>query len=299
MSGLSKLQLMAGEEDDVRKYARGALRAASVGDRLPVPLSDIAAAVDLQKHSLFDLGEPEDLPPAVRSIYKKLKGTVLGLLDVEERRYFVDTSLSVERQRFTEAHEIGHDALPWHKRAYYGDDLHTLAPDTREGLEIEANLFSAEILFAGKRFNREADDWAPSLDVPLALNSNFQVSAAAAIRRYVAGSKREIALIGTGLFGGSRGRLPIFDGITDQSVAFEARYGRVREMLPATLTVGTFPSIAAIHADHRGKVEPCDVTLATRRGAVKFTAEGFVNGRNGFVLLTRRRLLDGQRLTLV
>lgn len=296
---MTKLQLATGDEDDVRKYARGALRAASAGDRLPVSLSDIAAAVNLQKHSLFDLGGPDDLPPAIRSIYKRLKGTVLGLLDVEERRYFVDTSLSVERQRFTEAHEIGHDALPWHKRAYYGDDLHTLAPDTRESLEIEANLFSAEILFAGKRFNREADDWAPSLDVPLALNSSFQVSAAAAIRRYVAGSKREVALIGTGLFGGARGSLSIFNAITDQSVAFEARYGRVREMLPTKLTIGIFPSIASIHADHRGTIEPCDVTLVTRRGPVKFAAEGFVNGRNGFVLLTRRRRLHGQRLTLV
>lgn len=296
---MAKLQLASSEEGDVRKYARGALRAASVGDRLPVPLGDIAAAVNLQKHSLFDLGGPDDLPPAIQLIYKKLKGTVLGLLDVEERRYFVDTSLSIERQRFTEAHEIGHDALPWHKRAYFGDDLHTLAPDTRESLEIEANLFSAEVLFAGRRFNREADDWAPSLSVPLALNSNFQVSAAAAIRRYVAGSRREIALIGTGLFGGSRGTLPIFSALTDQSATFEARYGTVREMLPAKLTVAIFPSIAAIHSDHRGSIEPCDVTLNTRRGPVKFTAEGFVNGRNGFVLLTRRRRLDGQRLTLV
>lgn len=296
---MTKLQLVSGEEDDVRKYARGALRAASVGDRLPVPLADIAAAVDLQKGSLFDLGEPEHLPPAIQSIFKKLKGKVFGLLDIQERRYFVDTSLSVERQRFTEAHEIGHDALPWHKSAYYGDDLHTLASDTREVLEAEANLFSAEILFAGKRFNREADDWAPSLDVPLALNANFQVSAAAAIRRYVAGTKREVALIGTGLFGGARGNLPIFDAVTDQSAAFEARYGRVREMLPARLTAGIFPHIAAIHVDHRGKIEPCDVMLVTRRGPVKFSAEGFVNGRNGFILLTRRRRLDGQRLTLV
>jgi Zn-dependent peptidase ImmA (M78 family) len=295
---VSSLQL-TGADDDVRKYARGALRAAAVGDRLPVPLSDIAAAVDLHKHSLFDLGEEKDLPPDIRSIFKKLKGKVLGLLDVAERQYFVDTSLPIERQRFTEAHEIGHDALPWHKQAYFGDDLHTLAHDTRQLLEIEANLFSAEILFAGKRFNREADDWAPSLDVPLALNTKFQVSAAAAIRRYVAGSKREVALIGTGLYGGTRGVLPIFDGITNESARFRERYGPVRKLLPARLTASVYQSLAFITADRRGAVESCDVTLATLRGPVKFLAEGFVNGRNGFILLSHRRRLDGQRLTLI
>jgi Zn-dependent peptidase ImmA (M78 family) len=295
---MASMQLPS-DEDDVRRYARGALQVAAVGDRLPVPLADIASAVNLHKESLFVLGAEDDLPAGIRAIMRKLKGKVLGLLDIQERRYYVDGSLSTERQRFTEAHEIGHEALPWHRQAYFGDDQHTLADDTRQSLEVEANLFSAEVLFAGPRFNREADEWAPSIDVPLALNAMYQVSAAASIRRYVAGSEREIAVIGTGMFGGERGVLPIFDGLTNESVRFREKYGQIRGMLPPMLTAAIDPSIAAINVDRRGKISPCDISLPTNRGLVRFTAEGFVNGRNGLIVVSRRTRLDGQRLTLI
>lgn len=291
--------LLAVTERDVRQYARGALRAAAVGDRLPVPLSEIAAAAELHKEALFALGELEDMPPGVRAIIRKLRGKLLGLLDVRERRYYVDTSLSVDRQRFTEAHEIGHHALPWHRLAYFGDDLHTLASDTRDSLELEANLFSAEVLFGGDRFSKAADEWAPSLDVPLALNGQYQVSAAAAIRRYVADSGRPIAVIGTGMYARAGGALPIFDGITDQSAPFREKYGEIRHMLPSSLTRTLYSNIASIRPDRRGKIEPCEMVLMTDRGHVRFLAEGFVNGHNGFIVLARQSRTAGQRLTLI
>lgn len=291
--------LLALNERDVRQYARGALRAAAVGDRLPVPLSEIAAAAELHKEALFDLGEHEDLPASIKAIIRKLRGNLLGLLDVRERRYYVDTSLSVDRQRFTEGHEIGHHALPWHRLAYFGDDLHTLAPDTRDLLELEANLFSAEVLFAGNRFITEADAWAPSLDVPLALNGKYQVSAAAAIRRYIADSGRPVAVIGTGMYARAGGALPIFDGITTESARFREKYGMIRGMLPGSLTHALYPNIASIRSDARGKIDPCEMVLTTNRGQVRFSAEGFVNGRNGFIVLARQSRAAGQRLTLI
>lgn len=291
--------LLALSESDVRQYARGALRAAAAGDRLPIPLAEISAAAKLHKEALFDLGEHEDLPAGIKVIIRKLRGNLLGLLDVRERRYYIDTSLSVDRQRFTEGHEIGHHALPWHRQAYFGDDLHTLAPDTRDLLELEANLFSAEVLFGGDRFSKEADEWAPSLDVPLALNGQYQVSASAAIRRYVADSGRPVAVIGTGMYARAGGALPIFDGITNQSEKFREKYGFIRHMLPGSLTSTVYPNIASIHPDARGTIEPCEMVLATNRGRVRFSAEGFVNGRNGFIVLARRSRVAGQRLTLI
>ncbi|MCW3492028.1 ImmA/IrrE family metallo-endopeptidase [Microbacterium sp. SSM24] len=295
---MTALQLLSSERD-VRRYARGALRAASAGEELPVPLADIAAAAELHKEALFDLGGHIDLPAGIRAIIHKLRGTVLGLLDVQERRYYVDASLTLDRRRFTEAHEIGHHTLPWHRLAYFADDYHTLATDTRDLLELEANLFSAEILFAGDRFNREADDWAPSLDVPLALNGRYQVSAAAAIRRYISDSSRPVAVVGTGMFSSASGALPIFEGITSQSVSFAKKYGPVRQMLPKALTPAIYPGISAIRPDKRGKIDACEMVLQTNRGAVRFAAEGFVNGRNGFIVLARRSRAAGQRLTLI
>jgi hypothetical protein len=166
-------------------------------------------------------------------------------------------------------------------------------------LELEANLFSAEVLFGGSRFNNEADGWAPSLDVPLALNGQYQVSASAAIRRYVADSSRPVAVIGTGMHARVGGTLPIFDGITNQSATFREKYGEIRAMLPSSLTSALYPNIASIRPDRRGKIDPCDTVLTTNRGRVRFSAEGFVNGRNGFIVLARQSRAAGQRLTLI
>jgi len=289
---LSVLQI-ASSEDEVRRYARGALVAAGLGDRVPVPVEEVAAAVNLRREDLFDLGG--DAPPEILAIMRKLKGKVFGLLAVEERRYYIDTTVSTERQRFTEAHEIGHDALPWHRAAYFGEDKTTLAPDTRVGLEAEANLFSSEILFAGDRFNREADDYAPSLNVPLSLAGSFQTSAAATLRRYVWGSDRDLAIIVTGLRRGGDGSLPVFAELTCESPRFRAKYGAITDLLPARINTALYPSLSSVNPHRRGSVDPCEVVLSSRRGSIAFIAEGFANGYNGFILLYRKRRLDGNR----
>lgn len=282
---------------EIQKYARGALEMADVGDLLPVPVDQIAAAVDLHRDDLYMTSD--DAPPEILAIIKKIKGRVLGLLSIEERRYYIDPGMPTERQRFTEAHEIGHDALPWHRDAYFGEDTSTLAADTKATLELEANMFSAEILFAADRFNREADQWAPSIDVPLGLATNYQTSAAATLRRYVIGSERPMALISTGLRRGSAPGLPVFPNLSTESAAFRKKYGSITSIVGTRLDSDTYPALSSFNLSHRGVVESCEVLLETPRGNVLFSAEGFGNGFNGFVLLYRKRRLAGQHLRFV
>lgn len=282
---------------EIRKYARGALRVAGVDDRLPVPIDQIASAVNLHREDLYAFSD--DAPPEILAILKKIKGRVLGLLSVEERRYYIDSDMPVERQRFTEAHEIGHDALPWHREAYFGEDSTTLAADTKALLELEANQFSAEILFSADRFNREADEWAPSIDVPLGLAGTYRTSAAATIRRYVEGSDRPIALVATGLLRGNVPGLPVFPTLTIESQAFRRKFGPIRSIIGPRLNASAYPELASLKPTHRGVIDECEAQLDTSRGKVKFIAQGFANGYNGFVLLYRRRRLDGQQLRLI
>lgn len=289
-------------EDQIRRYATGALSAAGINGAtvLPIPLADIAAAAGLQRESLFDSIEEQDVPPAFQGILQKIQGKVLGALSIPERRVFVDDGQAAPRARFTEAHEIGHDALPWHRDAYYGDNHFTLERSSEAGMEAEANLFAADILFGLDRFTEQADSYRPSLQVPLGLNGDYLVSAQAAVRRYAERSKHAVALLVVGryLSASSPSSLKILQ--THQSDAFVKRYGFVRQCLPGhRLASSTYPELQQLAVEHPVHVAESTATLDTSRGKVHFRAEGFSNGRVGMVLFSRKLRTMGRPLRLV
>lgn len=269
--------------DDIRQHARATLDRAGVDEHLPVPIDVVASAVDLRRGDLYEF--EDEVPPEMRKILAKIQGNVLGVLSTDERRYYVDPTLPLERRRFTEAHEIGHDALPWHAGAYFAEDYTTLRSSTRDLLEAEANQFAAEVLFAGDRFSEQADAMQPSIEVPLSLNALYQTSAAATLRRYVANSRHPLALIATGLKQSRYGNLPVFSALSCESPSFSGRYGMVRSLVGEWIGSARYPELHAFSTAHRGTVAATILTLDTARGNVRFVAEGFVNGRNGFVLL--------------
>lgn len=288
--------------DQIRRYATGALRAAGInaGTVLPIPVAEIAAAAGLHRQSLYSLADEEDVPPAFRGILAKIRGTVLGALSIPERRVFVDDAQSAPRARFTEAHEIGHDALPWHRHAYYGDDHFTLDRSSEAGMEAEANLFAAEVLFGLDRFTEQADSYRPSLDVPLGLNGDYLVSAQAAVRRYAELSRHPVALLVVGryLSAGTPSSLRILQ--THQSSAFMRRYGPVGQCLRVgRLSSVLYPEVRQLAVEHPTHVAESSMTLETTRGRVHFRSEGFSNGHIGMVLLTRKQPTLGRPIKLV
>jgi hypothetical protein len=80
---------------------------------------------------------------------------IAGLMDRSTRTLSVSTSFSIESQRFTLAHEIGHWIL--HTGQNYFRDRSLSAPD-RSGVkpyyEIEADMFAAELLMPPKYLQR-------------------------------------------------------------------------------------------------------------------------------------------------
>jgi Zn-dependent peptidase ImmA (M78 family) len=262
-----------------------------------VPIEAVAAAVNLRRRDLFELGE--DVPKRFRDVIKKLKGNLLGLLAIDKREYYIDRSLPLPRQRFTEAHEIGHDALPWHEAAFWADDHNTLDPDTKVILENEANQFSAELLFGAGRFTKQADSYAPGLDVALLLASEYGVSAHAALRKYVEDSEHAVAVLALGQYFGANGAVKLFDGQSFESDRFRRRYGRLSGMLSSTVGSSIYPELRALVGMTRGSAPVCEVVLDTTRGRTTFTAEGFTNGRLNFVVLHKPSRLVGQKLKLI
>jgi hypothetical protein len=95
------------------------------------------------------LSRPTLLLDVVRKVGLK------GLLLPDQRRVLIDSELPPPKQRWSEAHEVVHDLLPWHRGAALGDPEHTLHPSCHETIEAEANYGAGQLLFMGGRFREE------------------------------------------------------------------------------------------------------------------------------------------------
>lgn len=290
--------LVLPNQEEIQRYARGALRQAGALDVVPVPLDTVTDALGLVKEDLFDVGL-ETMPEKMKRAAAKFSGMILGALS-REKILYVNSAEKGPRVRFTQAHELGHESLPWHSAFYYVDDKTTLDPETRSGLEREANSFAAELIFSLGRFATEADAYAPSLGVPLQLSNKYEVSRHAALRRYAETSSHHVALITMGRsLVGTRPGYPVIRNQCETSAAFEKRYGAVTALVGDRMIMQDHPSIAVLsdmtHAVHG---EPVDVFLDTKRGKEAFQGHLFFNKYCRFMLLTKPRLL-GRRVRLV
>jgi len=289
-------------QHDIRRYARGALISADAVNVIPAPLEQIAEAARLQPaQDLFALGE--DAPPGIRDIMRKLRGKVMGVLAFRERTIYVDLSLGHGRRRFVHAHEIGHDALPWHERAYLADDEHTLSTLTRDVLEREANAFAAELLFGIDRFSEECDAKPAGLAHVLALTQTYEASMHAGLRRYVERSSHRLALLALGripVTANGRRAHKVIRAQCVQSDGFMDRYGLLAEIIPDRLIVAENPAVIVADQMDGGVSEVTELRIPdTRRGSVTFDAEIFDNRRLRFILIYRRNLSRRSRLQVV
>lgn len=283
----------------IRQIARGALLAADAMGRVPTPLEDVGEALRLNTpQALFDLA---DAPPGILAAARRLAGKLLGALDVRERTIYLDRSQHPARQRFNHGHELGHDALPWHRAAYFGDDHHTLNPDTADLLEAEASVFSAETLFQVDRFTEEANGFRLGLEVPLGLAKRWDVSRHAAMRRYVETSPRTCALLLIGRYpvaveGGRAVRVLA----SFESVSFRRRFGIASQRMPAVLDENRYglavDAIAALSGELKQPVAAGRLALDGSLGAeAVFEYEVTSNTYSAFVLVFERPRIQSLR----
>jgi hypothetical protein len=145
-----------------------ALRNAGVTGIIPTPLDVVAKAAGITE--IVDISRlPRDIearkPPALKRI--------LGALLHRERVALVDRSQPEPRARLTEAHEIGHQIIPWHQAAFQLDDEERLLGRTRDQLEREAYLAGGHLIFQGEHFWGRALDYQVSIGTPVALAPEY------------------------------------------------------------------------------------------------------------------------------
>ncbi len=125
------------------------------------------------------LQRPTLLRDAVRSL--SLKALYLP----DQKRILLDRDLPALKHRWNEAHEIGHDIIPWHAGMFFGDTVVTLTPACHEMMEAEANYAAGQMLFLNSRFPEAALSAPPRLAHVRALGKLFGNSLTSTLWRFV------------------------------------------------------------------------------------------------------------------
>lgn len=183
----------------IEKRARDILNRASAWERFPTPIEDILAVARLRvsSHNLFDVKNimaflQEKARSAGRTILstgRKIKtaiSKVLGLYDADVFEIHIDKTVNTAKQTFLTLHETGHHELPTHRKLYrlFQDCEKTLAPETSDQFDREANNFARFVLFQDDRFAKMAADCEFGIKTPLRLKSKFGASVYASVREY-------------------------------------------------------------------------------------------------------------------
>ena len=122
---------------------------------------------------------PTLLKEAVQSL--NLKALYLP----DQKRILIDKDLPKLKHRWNEAHEVGHDIIPWHEGMMLGDTEQTLTPTCHAVMEAEANYAAGQLLFAAERFRLDASDSEPSLGHVRQLSDRFGNTMTSTLWRFI------------------------------------------------------------------------------------------------------------------
>jgi IrrE N-terminal-like domain len=122
-------------------------------------------------------------PTILKDVIGKLG--LKALLLPDRRRILIDSDVPDLKQRWSEAHEIGHDLIPWHADTMLGDNKSTLTPACHEQIEAEANYAAGQLLFLQDQFIEEAGSLFPNLDSIKALKDRYENTITTTLWRYV------------------------------------------------------------------------------------------------------------------
>jgi hypothetical protein len=218
---------------------------------------------------------PTILRDAVRSL--SLKALYLP----DQKRILLDKDLPRLKHRWNEAHEIGHDLIPWHAGMMLGDTEQTLTPACHQIMEAEANYAAGQLLFLADRFRAEATATTPSLDLVRALSKGFGNTLTSTLWRFAEeahGNRPMVALV-TGHPHPAK-RKTDFDATNPcrycvESPPFRERFGGMTE-------TQLFEVVAAYSGAQRGgSLGEKEVVLQDRNGEGHvFAFETFFNGHD-------------------
>jgi Zn-dependent peptidase ImmA (M78 family) len=232
------------------------------------------------------LKRPTLLGDAVRTL--SLKALYLP----DQKRILLDKTLPLLKHRWNEAHEIGHDIIPWHEGMMLGDSEQTLTPACHAQMEAEANYAAGQLLFLAGRFPDEANSSQPTLDVIRQLSKSFGNTLTSTLWRFVEQTHLDTPMVA--LVSGHphpAKRKVDFNPAEPcrycvQSPAFALQFGTATE-------VSLFQAVASYSGPQRGgSLGKREVTLSDVNGDPHaFWFETFFNGHEALTLAVWARSL--------
>ncbi len=141
----------------------------------PLNLAEVLDVLELDKgyYSADDQGVLQETIHRLKVAGKQIVKRPLILLDAikkfdlsalwlpDRKRILIDSAMPKLKQRWGEAHEIGHSVIPWHEPLMHGDQERTLSMTCKQQIEAEANYAAGRLLFLQDRFVDEvrSDDF--------------------------------------------------------------------------------------------------------------------------------------------
>jgi len=279
-------------EDDrrrIRSHVLALLQRADALGGVPTPLDQV-----MEVSRLVAAGEIELEPEMKRKLRQRFGNLVdqvldnlLGAIRFDSREVFLKPGLYWPRQRFVQAHEIGHDVLPWHSDLYaFLDDKTRLRPEFHDLYERQANQAAIELLAQGDRLREEADGSPITIDSIDGLRNRFEISIQATAR-YVVEESRQAVALAIAYRGSATGRLMPPHLYSSRSFEERLRWkatGRADDVIRQQLLLAT----------QAGSPEPL-VELDVRDRPAIIELESLVTPQAVFVLLRlvpiKRKLL--------
>jgi len=103
------------------------------------------------------------------------KWSLRALYLPDRKRILIDRDLPEPKQRWGEAHEVGHSIIPWHEGTMLGDNKQSLTPSCHEQIENEANYAAGQLLFIQQTFVKDARDLVVGINAVTTLNYPLEV----------------------------------------------------------------------------------------------------------------------------
>ena len=208
-------------------------------------------------------------PSLLLDVVLKLDIKALWLPD--RKRILIDKELPTPKQRWGEAHEIGHSILPWHEMMLHGDMKRTLSFTCEERIEAEANFAAGRLIFLQEAFTERVHASPLSFQRVRDLSSEFGNTMTSTLWRIV----ESFANPAFGLVS-QHPKHPVVEGSPPiryfvRSPVFASQFGNLTsDQLFAKL--GTFCF------GKRGPIGSAEVTLADSNGVSHiFFVESFFN----------------------
>lgn len=223
-------------------------------------------------------------PTLLGDAIKKFDLRALYLPD--QRRILIDDTIPQPKHRWLEAHEIGHDILPWHHEMMMGDDEVTPTASVHDKIEAEANFAAGTLLFLGDRFITECRDCIPSIATVQTLKKRYGNTLTTTLWRMIEHAGEQTPMIGM---------------IGQHPKNFHNDQPDFRYLIPSPAFVRIFeiPSVEVLKSQiqkycfkQRGPLGAANVTLTARDGSRhQFHFETFWNGYDALTLAVYQKAL--------